>query len=367
MIRPACDRPIRADAVHAQAATTAAALSIGRKPTARAMDLAAHTTCTLVRSVPSRPGRIASSTGFRMSSLTELSTILLRHAPGDGMHPTQIARLRIMRSAAPTVAMPTVYTPMLCLVAQGRKQAMLGAQAYVYHPQMYLVASVDLPIVGSVIQASSAQPYLCFCLDLDTAVLSELAINHPELVDTQRDAASAGLLLNRSTPQLQDAALRLARLLDRPHEIAALAPLIVRELLYRLMADPANAAVRQMAIADSRLNQISRAIVWLREHYAQRFSIEQIADLSAMSRSTFHAHFKAVTTMTPLEYRSQLRVHEARRLMVAEALTAADAGFRVGYESASQFSRDYARILGISPARDAQRLRANAQDATEAA
>ncbi|MDO7932004.1 AraC family transcriptional regulator [Xanthomonas euvesicatoria pv. eucalypti] len=302
-----------------------------------------------------------------MSSLTELSTILLRHAPGDGMHPTQIARLQIMRSAAPTVAMPTVYTPMLCLVAQGRKQAMLGAQAYVYHPQMHLVASVDLPIVGSVIQASSAQPYLCFCLDLDTAVLSELAINHPELVDTQRDAASAGLLLNRSTPQLQDAALRLARLLDRPHEIAALAPLIVRELLYRLMADPANAAVRQMAIADSRLNQISRAIVWLREHYAQRFSIEQIADLSAMSRSTFHAHFKAVTTMTPLEYRSQLRVHEARRLMVAEALTAADAGFRVGYESASQFSRDYARILGISPARDAQRLRANAQDATEAA
>ncbi|WP_258522694.1 AraC family transcriptional regulator, partial [Xanthomonas oryzae] len=140
-----------------------------------------------------------------MSSLTELSTILLRHAPGDGMHPTQIVGLQIMRSGSPTVAMPSVYTPMLCLVAQGRTQAMLGAQAYVYHPQMYLVASVDLSIVGSVIEASNAQPYLCFCLDLDTAVLSELAINHPELVDTQRDAASAGLLLNHSTPQLQDA------------------------------------------------------------------------------------------------------------------------------------------------------------------
>jgi AraC-like DNA-binding protein len=244
---------------------------------------------------------------------------------------------------------------------------MLGAAAYLYHPQMYLVASVDLPIVGSVIEASAAQPYLCFCLDLDTAVLSDLAVSHPELVEPQRDAAQAGLLLNHSTPPLQDAAVRLARLLDQPQEIAALAPLVLREVLYRLMADPANAVVRQMAIADSRLNQISKAIVWLREHYAQRFRIEQIADLSAMSRSTFHAHFKAVTSMTPLEYRSHLRVHEARRLMLAEALNAADAGFRVGYESASQFSRDYARILGAPPARDAQRLRAGAQAATQAA
>ncbi|MCC4612079.1 AraC family transcriptional regulator [Xanthomonas campestris pv. esculenti] len=302
-----------------------------------------------------------------MSSLIELSTLLLRHAPADGLHATAIAGLQIMRSSTQTLSIPTVYTPMLCLVAQGRKRAMLGAQAYDYHPDMYLVASVDLPIVGSVTQASAAQPYLCFCLDLDTAVLSELAIHHPELAEPQRDAAATGLLLNHSTPPLHDTAVRLARLLDRPQEIAALAPLVTRELLYRLMADPANAVVRQMAIADSRLNQISKAIVWLREHYAQRFSIEQIADLSAMSRSTFHAHFKTVTSMTPLEYRSHLRVHEARRLMVAEALTAAAAGFRVGYESASQFSRDYARILGEPPARDAQRLRTSTPDATEAA
>ncbi|MCD0245795.1 AraC family transcriptional regulator [Xanthomonas melonis] len=298
-----------------------------------------------------------------MSSLTELSALLLRHAPADGLHATGIPGLQIMRSSVRTLSIPTVYTPMLCLVAQGRKQAMLGAQAYHYHPQMYLVASVDLPIVGSVTEASTALPYLCFCLDLDTAVLSELAINHPELAEPARTTAAAGLLLNRSTPPLQDAAVRLARLLDQPQEIAALAPLVTRELLYRLMADPANAVVRQMAIADSRLNQISRAIVWLREHYTERFSIEQIADLSSMSRSTFHAHFKTVTSMTPLEYRSHLRVHQARRLMVADALTAADAGFRVGYESASQFSRDYARILGVPPARDAQRLRASTPDA----
>ncbi len=320
--------------------------------------------CTIDGIAATPPGAIAESC---MSALTEITDILLRHAPGDGMHATRIAGLQIMRSASPTVSVPTVYTPMLCLVAQGRKQAMLGAAAYLYHPQMYLVASVDLPIVGSVIEASAAQPYLCFCLDLDTAVLSDLAVSHPELVEPQHDAAQAGLLLNHSTPPLQDAAVRLARLLDQPQEIAALAPLVLSEVLYRLMADPANAVVRQMAIADSRLNQISKAIVWLREHYAQRFRIEQIADLSAMSRSTFHAHFKAVTSMTPLEYRSHLRVHEARRLMLAEALNAADAGFRVGYESASQFSRDYARILGAPPARDAQRLRAGAQAATQAA
>ncbi|MBB4130041.1 hypothetical protein GGR62_000789 [Xanthomonas campestris] len=130
------------------------------------------------------------------SATADLTDILLRHAPADGIHATPIAGLHVMRSAVATDSIPTVYTPMLCLVAQGRKRAMLGAQAYHYHPQMYLVASVDLPIVGSVIEASATHPYLCFCLDLDTAVLSELAIHHAELAEPQRDTASAGLLLN---------------------------------------------------------------------------------------------------------------------------------------------------------------------------
>ncbi|MEA9605237.1 AraC family transcriptional regulator [Xanthomonas campestris pv. plantaginis] len=301
------------------------------------------------------------------SSIAHLIDVLQRHAPTDGTFSTAVPGLRLMRCSAPTYSIPTVYTPTLCLVAQGHKQAMLGTTAYHYHPAMYLVASVDLPIIGSVIEASPAQPYLCFCLDLDVAVLSDLAIRYPALAEQAGDAPASGLLLNRSTPELHDTALRLARLLDQPRDIDALAPLVLRELLYRLMAEPGNAIVRQMAIADSRLNQISRAIAWLRAHYAERFSIEQIADLSAMSRSTFHTHFKAVTSMTPLEFRSHLRVQEARRLMVAEALSAADAGFRVGYESASQFSRDYARILGTPPARDAQQLRASRQDAIEVA
>ncbi|KAB7770133.1 AraC family transcriptional regulator [Xanthomonas maliensis] len=292
------------------------------------------------------------------SSNADLADVVLRHAPTEGSYDTAVPGLRLIHWSTPSSAIPTVYTPTLCLVAQGRKRAMVGATVYHYHPDMYLVASVDLPVIGSVIEASPAHPYLCVSLDLDVAILSDLAIRHPDLSMAAGDPPSAGLSLNRSTPELRDTALRLTRLLDQPRDIEALAPLITRELLYRLMAAPGNAMVRQMAVADSRLNQISRAIVWLREHYAQRFSIEQIADLSAMSRSTFHAHFKAVTSMTPLEYRSHLRVQEARRLMVAESLTAADAGFRVGYESASQFSRDYARLLGVPPARDAQRLRA---------
>ncbi|MNI57489.1 HTH-type transcriptional activator RhaS [compost metagenome] len=154
-----------------------------------------------------------------------------------------------------------------------------------------------------------------------------------------------------------DAAVRLARLLDTPADIEELAPLIIREMLYRLLTSNANGIVRQMARGDSRLNQIARAIAWIRHHYHDTCRIEEMADVAGMSRSTFHAHFKAVTAMTPLEFRSQLRLQEARRLMVAQSIDAAGAGYRVGYESPSQFSRDYVRMFGLPPGKDADRLR----------
>jgi AraC-like DNA-binding protein len=291
-----------------------------------------------------------------LNSLSKLVDIIGRHAQNDGIHSTAIPGVSLIRSATPTMSMPVVYEPTICLVAQGRKQAMLGTTAYVYDPAKYLIASVDLPVMGSVIEASEAVPYLCLALDLDTAVLSELALRHP-LREESVSAPPAGITLNDTTPELLDAAVRLAGLLDRPRDIEALAPLVIREMLYRLLTENGNSIIRQMAQADSRLNQIAKAIAWLRSNYNEACRIDELVEIAGMSRSSFHTHFKAITSMSPLEFRNQLRLQEARRLMVTEAIDAAEAGYAVGYESPSQFSRDYARLFGMPPAKDAWRLR----------
>jgi len=298
----------------------------------------------------------------RMDPLTKLADIIARHAPGDGIYDTPIPGVSLLRASAPTMPMPVLYEPTLCLVAQGRKQAVLGTETYVYDAAKYLVASVNLPITGSVIEASQSRPYLCLRLDLDTAELSELALRHPVREDGS-ELPSAGISLGETTPELLDAAARLAGLLDASADIDAIAPLVTREILYRLLSGPGNRAVRQMAQANSRLNQIVKAIAWLRAHYTEACRIDDVADIAGMSRSSFHANFKAVTAMSPLEFRTRLRMQEARRLMVAEGMEAATAGFQVGYESPSQFSRDYVRIFGMSPARDANRLRETADSA----
>lgn len=295
-----------------------------------------------------------------MGFLEKLVDLISRHSPTDGIHSTPIAGVSLVRSGAPTIPMPVVYEPTLCLIAQGRKQVVVGTTSYVYDAAKYLVASVDIPVTGSVIEASETAPYLCLVLDLDMTVLSDLVLRYPA-PDGTSGLPAAGIELNDTTPELLDAAARLAALLDTPDDIEALAPLTIREILYRLLTSSGNGVVRQLAKADSRLSQIAKAIAWLRSHYSETCRIDDIADIAGMSRSTFHAHFKAVTSMSPLEFRSQLRLQEARRLMVAEALDAAGAGYRVGYESPSQFSRDYARMFGLSPARDASRLRSAVQ------
>lgn len=293
-----------------------------------------------------------------MNALKGLVDVISRHAPGDGIHGTPIHGLHLLRSAAPTMPMPVVYEPTVCFVVQGRKLAAVGDTAYIYGAATYLLASVDLPVMGSVIEASPAQPYLCVRLGLDRAVLSHLVLDFPNTVADSEVLPSA-LSLNATAPGMLDAVLRLTCLLDTRGDIPALAPMIVREILYRLLTGPDASMMRQMAQADSRLNQISRAIAWIRMHFSQPCRIEDIADVAGMSRSTFHLHFKTVTNMSPLEFRAHLRLQEARRLMVAEALDAAQAGFRVGYGSPSQFSRDYVRFFGSPPATDAARFRQN--------
>lgn len=267
---------------------------------------------------------------------------------------TAIPRVSLVRSDMPTLPVGVVYQPMLCIVAQGAKRALLGDTIVEYRAGQYLVVSVDLPITGAVVQASPDAPYLAVSLALDPAVLAEMLLTLP---GHPPGAAPQGLAVSPAPPDLLDAALRLLRLLDTPAQIPVLAPLVEREILYRLLTGAQAPMLRQIAMAHSRLAHVSRAIGWIRSHFAEPLRIDAVAQQVHMTVSTFHRHFKAVTALSPLQYQKQIRLQEARRLLLAGQADAASIGFAVGYESPSQFSREYARMFGQPPLRDAVRLR----------
>lgn len=298
-----------------------------------------------------------------MSPYGELADLIARNTKGDGVHPTAITRVHLIRSSRPTEPLHALHQPALCIVAQGRKQVMLGETVYVYDRSQYLVVSVDLPIVGQILEADATRPYLCLRLDLDPAMLATLLMEIGSMEPKSRNGGSdqppgSGLALSVVTPELLDAANRLLRLLTTPRDIPILAPMVEREILYRLLSSEQAARLRQIARADSKLHQISRAISWIKRHYTEPFSIEAVAAEARMSPSALHYHFKAVTTMSPLQYQKQLRLQGARRMILSQAVDAATAGYRVGYESPSQFSREYSRLFGAPPMRDIARLKA---------
>ncbi|WP_207461318.1 AraC family transcriptional regulator [Azospirillum sp. SYSU D00513] len=301
-----------------------------------------------------------------MQGRKELAALIERYATTDGVHPTAIPRVHLIRVSRPTEPIHVLHEPALCIVAQGRKQVMLGESVYAYGPEQYLVVSVDLPIAGQVTEATPDQPYLCLRLDLDPAMLSALMLDAggtpdrtaAESREKDRRATGAGLSLSMVTPELLDSAVRLLRLLAAPRDIPILAPLAEREILYRLLTGEQSAQFRQIALADGKLQRVNRAIRWIKQNFAEPFSIDRVAAEARMSPSALHQHFKAVTAMSPLQYQKQLRLQEARRLIVSRAMDAATAGFNVGYESPSQFSREYRRMFGAPPLRDVARLRA---------
>ena len=286
----------------------------------------------------------------------ELAALIGRHAAADGINPTPIPRLSLIRDSHPTEPLHALHEPALCIVARGRKRVLLGKEAYLYGPEQYLVVSVDLPVVGQVVDATLEKPYLCFRLNLDAAILGEL------LSEAGLDAAPGkepgrGLALSPADGGLLDAAVRLARLLDAPRDAGVLAPLAEREILYRLLTGEQAGLVRRIALSDGRLGQVRRAIAWIKEHYRGPFSVEEVASEARMGTSALHHHFKAVTNMSPLQYQKRLRLQEARRLILGSSVDAASAGFNVGYGSPSQFSREYGRLFGAPPMRDAERLK----------
>jgi AraC-like DNA-binding protein len=286
----------------------------------------------------------------------ELAKLVEQYSSAEGMHPTAIPRLHLIRSSTVTEPLHALHEPAICLIAQGRKQVMLGSQLFEYDPAKYLVVAVDAPIVAHVTEATPDKPYLCVRLDLDPTLLGQLMLEAG--VGAMPGApVSQSVQLSTVTPELVDAVVRLVKLLGQPKDIPVLAPLAEREILYRLLLGEQGERLKQIAVAESKTQQVNRAIGWIKKNFREPFSIETVAAEARMSPSALHAHFKAVTAMSPLQYQKQIRLQEARRLLLINAADAATAGHRVGYDSPSQFSREYARTFGLPPARDIARMK----------
>lgn len=297
--------------------------------------------------------RAAESTAGRQH---ELSALVARLTPTDGIHQSPVESLALIRNSVPTVCTPTVYQPCLGIVVQGRKRALLNEEVFHYDALNYLVVSVTLPAMGQVVEASVERPYLCLRLNLDLEEIANLLLTLGEQGAAPSDA-NRGLFVARMDEPLLDAVLRLVRLLESPGDIPVLAPVVRREIYYRVLRGELGHRLVDLAQGGGGNHRIVRAIEWLKQRYAAPLRIEELADAVHMSPSALHHRFKAVTAMSPLQYQKHLRLHEARRLMFANGVECARAGHLVGYESASQFSREYRRLFGSPPRAEIARLR----------
>lgn len=285
-----------------------------------------------------------------------LVSLVDKYSNGDGMHPTAIPGLECIRMSEPAVQTPWVYQPSLCLIVQGEKRVALNSEHFVYAPSQYLAITVDLPAVGTITKASKEAPYLCVKIDIDIGVVTELVERRgvpAKSADTQR-----GLFVGAADAALVESMTRLASLLDTPNDIDYLAPLAIREVHYRLLQGEHAQRIVQLALDGSNTQRVAQAIRQIRAKFNEPLVIEDLARTVHMSPSSFHAHFKQVTAMSPLQYQKRLRLIEARQRLIAGSVNASNAAYSVGYESASQFSREYSRAFGAPPAADIERLRA---------
>nr|WP_231934116.1 AraC family transcriptional regulator [Bordetella bronchialis] len=271
----------------------------------------------------------------------------------EGSMPTAIPGLHLHRLTCTSGPHHALQLPIFGVIAQGSKRLLVGDEVYDYDPLHYLVSSVDLPVSGKVTVGSPTEPYLGLRLDLDVEAIDDLIHEvDPPSVPAE---VPRGLYVNRLGDTLLDGVLRLLRLLDSPVDIPVLAPMVKREIFYRLLMNGQGAVLRQLVQKDSHTQRIARAIRLLREHYVRPLRVEELARHAHMSPSSFHHHFKAVTAMSPLQFQKQLRLQEARRLMFTSDADVAVVAHQVGYESPSQFSREYSRLFGSAPLRDKRR------------
>ena len=269
---------------------------------------------------------------------------------------TTIPGLTFYRHDRPTELRSGLYEPSICLVAQGAKRAHLADDSFVYDVNHYLITSVHLPTTFQVIKASPDEPYLGLLLKIDLREISQMMVDS-HLPAPRPQQTRCGMAVGEVTAPLLSAFQRLVELLDHPEDIPILAPIIQKEILYRLLVGDQGTRLRKIAAAGSQGNQIARTIEWLKGNYTQQLNMDDLAAQTHMSTSGFYAHFRAMTSLSPLQYQKQLRLQEARRLMLTEHLDATTAASRVGYESPSQFSREYSRLFGAPPLRDVSNLR----------
>jgi len=286
----------------------------------------------------------------------ELVALLERRTVTEGRHDKAIPELKLYRYSHPTEPANFLQEPAVYVVVQGRKQVVLGDETYVYDRSQYLAVSVDLPVVANVLEASPEEPYLCMTLAVDPRELASLIVETDRQVPSD-DHDGRALYVSPLQAPLLDGFLRLVRLLDTPEDVPVLAPLILREIDYRLLQSEQFGRLAQMAIGDGRLRRVSGAITWIKDHFAEPLQIEALAKRVHMSPSALHHHFKAATAMSPIKYQKRLRLQKARSLLLSGASSAEAIAYEVGYASASQFSREYARVFGQPPRRDAERVR----------
>lgn len=292
-----------------------------------------------------------------IAKCAELAALVDRHTSSErnGYYPTAIEPLVFVRCDN-SKTIEEVSEPLFAIVVQGNKKLSVNQELFQYGVAQYLVMSVDLPLSVCMIETTPDQPYLGLKLKLDPTQLCEIITQANPGTDKKENSVR-GWCVSDASPSLIDCAIRLTRLLDTPQDISFLAPMIIREIYYRLLTDQQGEAVRQIATSGSNMQRIAEVIKQIKAEFTKPLRVEELAEQANMSAASFHRHFKAVSSMSPLQYQKHLRLVNARQIMLAEAIDATQAAYRVGYESTSQFNREYSRMFGAPPIRDIERLR----------
>jgi AraC-like DNA-binding protein len=285
-----------------------------------------------------------------------LLSTALEYCSREGIHPTDLPGFKVIRRDKTTEASPGMYTPIVCLVLQGEKRVWSGKKIYRYNPANYLVSCLDMPATVQVVKASALEPYVGLTLELQPSVVYEI-LQETSPLKIQSEGPGGGFFVERVTAELADAFARLLKTLEEKNDQKLLAPSIIKEIHYRLMSSRYGSKIRQLGMVGSKTQRISKVLEHLRKDYAAPLSVPDLAKMANMSPSAFHLHFRHVTHMSPLQYQKQIRLQEARRLLSVETIDAASVAYQVGYESPSQFSREYKRLFGQPPMRDVERLR----------
>jgi AraC-like DNA-binding protein len=285
-----------------------------------------------------------------------LLNLAMAYCGREGNHRTPLPELKVVRRDNTSEAIPGRYATLACLVLQGEKKVWSGRKVFRYNPENYLVSCVDVPAIFQVTKASPDQPYVGLTLELQPSIVYEILHDSPAL-EIRDDDSDGGFFVERVTPDLADAFARLMKSLQDKNELKILAPSIVREIYYRLMNSRYGVKIRQLGVVGSKAQRIGKVVEHLQKEYAAPLKVTDLARMANMSPSAFHLHFRQMTNLSPLQYQKQIRLQEARRILSVDTVDAAGVAFTVGYESPSQFSREYRRLFGQPPMRDIERLR----------